>query len=125
MDATLKSMGADRQIGASGYRSFLNAARVNDNYRSEIQALGRRHRITGNTIERVNKTTAKFCYLSEGVIFTATIFNDRGTSNIELRLNWLVAPFMRILGGCQFCDELIKGCVPVADARAIAEHRIE
>jgi hypothetical protein len=123
MNAALKPMRADWQTGTAGGWSFCHATRMNNVY--QTKTLRRWHRITRNAIERVNKTATKLCYFSEGVIFTATIFNDGGASNIKQHLTGLIAPLVRILGCCQFTDELLKGRVSVADTDALAEYCIE
>jgi hypothetical protein len=123
MNAALKLMCADWQTGTAGGWTFCHGARMNNVY--QTKALRRRHRITGNAIERINKTATKLCYFGEGVIFTATILNDGGPSNIKQRLTGLIAPLVRILGRCKFTDELCKGRVSVADTDAISEYCIE
>jgi len=123
MNTTLKTMETDWQTGTARGRTLLNATRMNNVYRTK--ALRRRHWITGDAIECVNKTATKLRYLGEGVILTATIFDERGTSNIELHLTRLIAPFVRILSRCQLGDELIERRVPVANTGAGTEHCIE
>jgi len=123
VNTTLKPVRANRQVWTSGCGTFLNSTRVN-----EIQwtkALRRWYWITREAIEHLNNATTKLSYLSKGVIFTAAVFNEGGSSNIELHLTRLVAPLVHVLSRCQFFDELIKGCVAVTDTSAGTDYRVK
>ena len=50
VNAALKSVTPDWQVGTSGSWSFLRAAGGNENERPEIQTFGRRYRIPRDTI---------------------------------------------------------------------------
>ena len=72
-----------------------------------------------------NKTAAKLSDGRERVYLAAAVLNDRRTTDVEMHLAWLVAPLVRVLSLREFRDKLVKRCMTVADARAVAQHSVE
>src|SRR6185503_10253335 len=97
----------------------------NKSYRSEIEALRSRNRITGNTIQFINEAAAKCRDGSEGVCLTTNVLDECGATSIEMHLARLVAPLVRILRCSEFCDELVKRRMSITYARAVAEYGVE
>lgn len=125
MNAALKAAGADWKIGTSRRWSFFCCARRNENDRSKVEALRRRYRVAGKTVEIGNESAPKRSDLSERVNFAASVFNLRRTANVHLRLGGLVSPGSDVLCFFKFLDELSKSRFTVTDARALAQHCIE
>jgi hypothetical protein len=118
-------MGADWQIRTSGGWSYLSCSGWNENHSGKVEALGHRYRITGDAIEFVNEAASKGSDRRKGMNFPAAVLNDSRATNIEVHGARLVAPFVGVLSFRQFLDELGESSMPVSNARAIAEHRIE
>lgn len=125
MYAALEFVRADREVGASGCRSFFSATRWDKDESGNVQALWGRNRVTGNSIEIGNKAAAELGYGSKGVCLTADILDERRAADIEQHIAGLIAPLVNVLGCYEFGDELVKRSVAVTDAGAFAEHGVE
>ncbi len=50
MNTTLEPVCSNRELGTPGSRPFLGTTRGDENYRAEVQALGRGNRIAGDAV---------------------------------------------------------------------------
>src|SRR5215216_5968572 len=125
MNAALKLVCAYRKIGATSSRSYFNTTSRDENYQSEVQAFRRGNRVAGNAIELRHESAAKLSYRSKSVRLATAILNQRRTSNVQLHITWLIAPFVCILGLFEFFDEFGECRVAISYASAIAKHGVE
>ena len=125
MNTTLEFVCSDREFGTPGSRPFLGTTRWDENYRAEVQALGSGNRIAGDAVELIDKSAAESRDRSKSMHLATAVLDESRASNIHFHCDWLVSPGVRVLSVFQFFDELIKCRVPVADARAVAQYRIE
>src|ERR1043165_5772332 len=105
--------------------SLLGTARVNDHDVCKIQAFRSGNRIPGDAVELIDETAAELRHFGEGMVFTTGILDERGGSDIDNHLAWLIAPLVRVLRSGQLGDELVKRCMTVANAGTIAEYCVE
>jgi len=125
MNAALETSDADRHLWTSSRWTVFSCSRWNENYRSKIQAFRSGDRIAGNAVEFGDESATEISHRRKGMYLTAAVFDECRPSDIQVRLGWLVAPFVRVLSCFQFFDELSKCRVPVSDACAIAEYCVE
>lgn len=125
MNAALETVCSYRELRTPGGWPLLRSARWDKNYRAEVQALGRRNRVAGDAIEIRDKPAAECRHIGEGVNLATAVLDKSLPSGVDLYGLWLISPGVCILSFFKFLNELIKRRVPVADAGAIAQYRIE
>src|SRR5262249_28559678 len=125
-----------RQDGTSGCWTHLRRTRHDENVararrlgneptEGSCSAFWRRHRITGQRVERRNEAAAKILDLRERVRLSTSVFQSQNGSFINGSSSWIEVPRSGFLGRGDFSDKMRKSYSPVADASSRTERGIE
>ena len=94
MNAALKLVDTDWEFRTPGDWTFYYSASRNEFDRCKVQALRRWNRIT--YVKWRNKAAAKLSHWRESMDFTSAVLNQRRSSNIQVCLARLIAPFVNV-----------------------------
>ena len=100
VNAALETTYTDWKLRTSRRGAFLSCARGNEKYSCGIRAFRSDHRVPGKGVKVGEQAAAKFSHARKRMCLAADVLDEGRPSNVQVRLAWLIAPFVRILGCC-------------------------